>query len=128
MIKLGEICDIKSGGTPSKKKDEYWSNGTVPWVGSGVCKNERVYSSEKFITTEGLNNSSAKVFPKGTTFIALVGATIGKTALSMFETSTNQNIAGTITPHHMLLTKDDVFKNEEINPHHYCMLLRAFRF
>ena len=33
----------------------------------------------------------------------------------------NQNIAGTITPHHMLLTKDDVFKNDEINPHHYCM-------
>ena len=35
--------------------------------------------------------------------------------------NSNQNIAGTITPHHMLLTKDDVFKNEEINPHHYCM-------
>jgi len=35
--------------------------------------------------------------------------------------NTNKNIAGTITPHHMLLTKDDVFKNEEINPHHYCM-------
>ena len=35
--------------------------------------------------------------------------------------NTNKNIAGTITPHHMLLTKDDVFKNDEINPHHYCM-------
>ena len=35
--------------------------------------------------------------------------------------NSNQNIAGTITPHHMLLTKDDVFKNKEINPHHYCM-------
>ena len=33
----------------------------------------------------------------------------------------NKNICGTITPHHMLLTKDDVFKNEKINPHHYCM-------
>jgi len=35
--------------------------------------------------------------------------------------SSNNNIAGTITPHHMLLTRDDVFKNEQINPHHYCM-------
>ncbi len=34
---------------------------------------------------------------------------------------TNNNIAGTITPHHMLLTKNDVFKDKEINPHHYCM-------
>ncbi len=35
--------------------------------------------------------------------------------------NTNNNIAGTITPHHMLLTKNDVFKNDKINPHHYCM-------
>ena len=35
--------------------------------------------------------------------------------------NSNNKIAGTITPHHMLLTKDDVFKNEQINPHHYCM-------
>ena len=33
----------------------------------------------------------------------------------------NHNIAGTITPHHMLLTKKDVFKNDIINPHHFCM-------
>ena len=97
IVELDSICDVKSGGTPSKKNDEFWSNGSIPWVGSGVCKNERIYSSEKFITSAGLQNSSAKVFPQGTTFIALVGATIGKTALSAFETSTNQNIAG-ITP------------------------------
>ncbi len=35
--------------------------------------------------------------------------------------NSNVNIAGTITPHHMLLTKDDVFKNDQINAHHYCM-------
>ena len=34
---------------------------------------------------------------------------------------TNKKIAGTITPHHMLLTKDDVFKGDTISPHHYCM-------
>ena len=33
----------------------------------------------------------------------------------------NKNIAGTITPHHMLLTKNDVFYEETINPHHFCM-------
>ena len=33
----------------------------------------------------------------------------------------NQNIAGTITPHHMLLTKKDVFHDDSINPHHFCM-------
>ncbi len=33
----------------------------------------------------------------------------------------NKNIAGTITPHHMLLTKKDVFLEKTINPHHFCM-------
>ena len=33
----------------------------------------------------------------------------------------NENIAGTITPHHMLLTKKDVFHDDLINPHHFCM-------
>ena len=33
----------------------------------------------------------------------------------------NSNIAGTITPHHMLLTKKDVFLEKKINPHHFCM-------
>jgi len=33
----------------------------------------------------------------------------------------NNKIAGTISPHHMMLTKDDVFKEDIIYPHHYCM-------
>jgi type I restriction enzyme M protein len=41
-----------------------------------------------------LNNSGAKLLPKDTTLIALVGATIGKTGLLKFESTTNQNIAG----------------------------------
>ena len=33
----------------------------------------------------------------------------------------NKNIAGTITPQHMMLTKKDVFFKDFINPHHFCM-------
>ena len=35
--------------------------------------------------------------------------------------NSNLKIAGTITPHHMLLTKKDVFLEKKINPHHFCM-------
>ena len=106
MVAIGEICNISSGGTPSKKNDEYWVNGDIPWVGSTVCKDKKIYSSDKFITKIGLENSSAKIFPVGTTLVALVGATIGKTAFNMFETATNQNIAG-------LISKDDTQLNNE---------------
>ena len=33
----------------------------------------------------------------------------------------NNNIAATITPHHLMLTKKDVFYNDSLNPHHFCM-------
>jgi type I restriction enzyme M protein len=93
MVELDEICEIKSGGTPSRPVVAYW-NGNIPWVGSTVCKDGEVTKAEEFITEEGLKNSAAKLFPKDTTLIALVGATIGKTGLLKFESTTNQNIAG----------------------------------
>ena len=90
---LGELCHISSGGTPSKSKKEYWENGNIPWLKSESCNNKSVYSANNFITEAGLNNSSAKFLEKGTTLIALVGATIFKTAYLEFEAATNQNIA-----------------------------------
>jgi len=93
MVELGEVCDIKSGGTPSRSEPAYW-NGTIPWVGSTVCKDSEVTKAEEFITEQGLNNSAAKLFPAGTTLIALVGATIGKTGFLKFASTTNQNIVG----------------------------------
>ncbi len=94
LVGLGEVCDIKSGGTPKKDVDDYWENGEIPWLGSGVCKDNIVSESSDFITETGFNNSSAKKLTPKTTLIALVGATIGKTAFLTFEATTNQNIAG----------------------------------
>tara|TARA_B100001057_G_scaffold451216_1_gene494021 strand:+ start:13 stop:2367 length:2355 start_codon:yes stop_codon:yes gene_type:complete len=93
-VKLQDIATIQSGGTPSKSDNSFWENGNIPWVGSTVCKDDYVNETNKFITEKGLKNSSAKVFLKGTTLIALVGATIGKTGFLTFECATNQNIAG----------------------------------
>jgi len=91
---LGDICDIKSGGTPKTDNKLYWDGGNIPWVGSTVCKDNFVNEANQFITESGLKNSSAKKFKPETTLIALVGATIGKTGFLTFETTTNQNIAG----------------------------------
>ena len=96
MVELEKICEIKSGGTPSRQTESYW-NGSIPWVGSTVCKDTYVNTAEEFITVEGLKNSSARLFEEGTTLIALVGATIGKTGFLTFASTTNQNIAG-LTP------------------------------
>lgn len=91
---FGKAFDICSGGTPSTSKKEYWDNGTIAWIGSNMCQDWIIYKNDgKFITQEGLEHSSAKLLESGTVLVALVGATIGKTALLRFRTTTNQNVA-----------------------------------
>lgn len=92
---LGDVCDVVAGGTPSKKNVGYWEKGTIKWLGSTVCQNQKnIENITGYITEKGLAESSTKLMKKGTTLIALVGATIGKRAFLPFEAAINQNIAG----------------------------------
>lgn len=94
-VLLGEEFIINSGGTPDKKIKEYWEPREISWIGSNLCRDKVLYENDgKYISIEGLKHSSAKIFKSDTVLVALVGATIGKTALLKFETTTNQNIAG----------------------------------
>ena len=95
LKKYGDLFELNAGGTPSKQKSVYWDNGTISWIGSNMCQNTVIYENDgNYITEEGLKHSSARMFPVDTVLIALVGATIGKTALLKFETTTNQNVLG----------------------------------
>jgi type I restriction enzyme S subunit len=92
-VKLGDICKISAGGTPRRSIKEYW-NGDIPWVKiSDIPDNGLVYETEEKITKKGLENSSAKIFPKGTILFTIF-ATIGKVGLLCIDAATNQAIAG----------------------------------
>lgn len=91
---LGNIAFMTSGGTPSRKNLGYYTNGTIPWVRSGELENGAIRDTEIKITQAGLNESSAKIFPKGTLLIALYGATIGKLAYLDIDACTNQAVCG----------------------------------
>ena len=92
---LGNIALVQSGGTPSRSKKAYW-NGNVPWVKISDIDQWYVSKTQEFITEEGLNNSSTKLFPKGTILFTIF-ATIGKVGVLSIEATTNQAIAG-VTP------------------------------
>lgn len=94
MVKLGDVCVIIAGGTPSTNEKSYYDNGTIPWLKSEVCKDAIIESASTFITEQGLKNSSAKMLKANSTLIALVGATIGKTGFIKFTAAINQNVAG----------------------------------
>lgn len=90
--KIENIAQTGSGGTPKSTNVSYYSNGEIPWINSGELEQTVITSTSNFITEEGLNNSSAKLFPSGTILVAMYGATAGKASFLTFEASTNQAI------------------------------------
>ncbi len=91
---IEDIANVSSGGTPSRKKDSYWS-GNIPWVTTAEVKYGVIKDTEQKITEEGLKNSSAKLFPKNTILMAMYGQgkTRGQVAKLGIEASTNQACA-----------------------------------
>lgn len=92
-VKLGDICDIKSGGTPLRSNNKYWDNGNIPWVKISDINNKYLYQTSEHITELGLKNSSAKLFNKGT-ILYTIFATLGDVCILDIDATTNQAIAG----------------------------------
>ncbi len=90
---LGELCNIVSGGTPSRSKAEFWTDGNIPWIKIGNIKNKYVTEVDEYITQAGLEGSSAKLLPEGTVLYTIF-ATLGEVGILTFKASTNQAIAG----------------------------------
>lgn len=103
-VKIGDLTEVITGGTPSTKKNEYWQGGNIPWLPSGECKDSEINYASKFITEEGLKNSSAKLMPVNTVVIALTGATTGKVGILGIEASANQSVTG-IVPNEKFISK-----------------------
>ena len=109
--KLGEIADIVGGGTPSTSNANYW-DGDIDWYAPAEIADQiYVSSSEKKITQQGYENSSAKMLPVGTVlFTSRAG--IGKTAILRKEGCTNQGFQS-IVPHENMLDSYFIFSRTE---------------
>lgn len=89
---LGDIADWSSGGTPNRGISEYYG-GDIPWVKTGDLNDNIITEVKEYLTEKGIQNSSAKIFPKGSVGLAMYGATIGKTGLFGIDAATNQACA-----------------------------------
>ena len=88
--KLGDLCNrVCSGGTPSSRHSEYY-DGNIPWLNTKEINFNRIYSTEKCISEDGLNNSAAKWIDENSVIVAMYGATAGKTAIAKIPLTTNQ--------------------------------------
>lgn len=96
-IRLGEIANMYSGGTPDSSKPEYYG-GDFPFLSiSDISSSGKyIYQTEKTITEHGLKNCSAQMFPVKTVMYAMY-ASLGKCSIAKIPLSCSQAILG-ITP------------------------------
>ncbi len=94
MVRVGDVCDLLIGSTPSKQNADYWTDGTIKWISSKHIDNGRVIGYE-LITEEALNNSSTKIAPKDST-ILITRVSVGKVAFADDNYAINQDMTALI--------------------------------
>jgi type I restriction enzyme S subunit len=100
LIPISDLCSrISSGGTPSRKRDEFFSpanNRGHLWVKSKELLDSPIATSEETITDEGLKKSAAKYFPAHTVLVAMYGANVGQLGWLANPATVNQAICGLV--------------------------------
>ncbi|MBI1794835.1 MAG: restriction endonuclease subunit S [Chloroflexi bacterium] len=95
--RIKDVCGkVENGGTPRRDQPKYWEPGTIPWLTSGEVRQEIIISTENKISEDGYKNSSAKMWGKGTTVVALYGATAGEVSFIAHELCANQACCGLV--------------------------------
>lgn len=90
---LGDVCiKFLNGGTPSTKTEKFW-NGDIPWITGADFEDEKISIVRKYVTKEGVKNSSTSVIPKG--WLLLVTRTgVGKMTIAPFDMAISQDLTG----------------------------------
>lgn len=94
ISRLGDVSKMLSGGTPKSTNPEYYG-GDIPWVSIADMTEhgKYIYKTHKNLSKLGLENSAAKIYPKGTILYAMY-ASIGECSIAGVETSSSQAILG----------------------------------
>jgi len=94
LSKIGDLCNVVTGGTPSTQCPEYYG-GKINWLKSGDIKGKYVFETPEKLTQAGVENSNAKVHPAGGVAIALSGRgqTRGRTVVIKKPMACSQSVA-----------------------------------
>ena len=109
---IKNIAKCVLGGTPSRAKGEYW-NGSINWINSGEINKFRIIEASEKITDLGLNKSTTTLLPKGTTVLAVTGATLGQVSRLEIDSCANQSVIGIMT------------NDKELNNYMYLSILNS---
>ena len=116
---IEDLClTIKAGGTPSRRKDNYWVPGTIKWVKTKELQDNWILDTEEYISEDGLNNSSTKLFPKNTILMAIYASpTLGRLGILNCESTCNQAALGLIANESIISYQWLYYKLFELREH-----------
>jgi len=89
---LTSIARLESGHTPSRYHPEWW-NGDIPWIALPDIRaldGKVAHETTEYINQDGIENSSARLLPKGTVVLSRT-ASIGYVTIMGREMATSQD-------------------------------------
>jgi type I restriction enzyme S subunit len=90
--RMADLAELALGGTPSRAKPEFWTEGEIPWINSGCLHERPVLTPADRITRLGLERSATKMIPAGATVVAITGATLGVVSRLGMACAINQSV------------------------------------
>lgn len=84
--------NISSGITPLRSNDEFWTDGTIPWLKTEQLGEKYIFDTNEYITEKALQEANVKIFPENTLSIAMYGEgkTRGNVSILKRPMATNQ--------------------------------------
>ena len=94
---IGEIAIVQTGKTPRRSSEEFWKNGTIPWLTSSATSERFTHHADQFVTQVAVD-SGLKLFEPGTLLLAMYGEgkTRGQVTEITFQSTCNQACAAII--------------------------------
>ena len=101
---IADVCtNIYSGSTPSRSNKAYWDNGTIKWVKTKELQDGWILDTEEYISQEGYNSSSTKMFPANTILMAIYASpTLGRLGILSTDCCCNQAALGLIADENII--------------------------
>lgn len=95
VVRLGALCRIGNGSTPSREEPDYWSESGFPWLNSAKVNAEVALSADRFVTSRALRECHLPQVRAGSVLVAITGEgqTRGRAALLDHEATISQHLA-----------------------------------
>jgi type I restriction enzyme, S subunit len=116
---ISDLCKtIENGGTPKRKEEIYWNNGTINWFKTGELTDGFLFESKEKISEIGLKNSSCHLWPAGTLLIAIYAfPVVGRLGILTNSAASNQACSALIPKsqiHMLFLFYSILFSREKL--------------